>query len=411
MRGGYKVFPFQSKAKSAVLSLVLAGSCALTGTLSLGTAASAATTASGTAIHVFFGGQELQFTETQPVIKDGSTLVPFRKLFETLGFEVSWVDTGAAQQAVGTKDGLTIKLTINSSTASVNDQNVALEVPAQIVGGNTMVPLRFVAENSGYQVTYAKENHVATIQIGEGTGGAPAPTTQPPVPIPAQPPAQLSVEPYVVQGYARDASGRPLAGASVWADNTLLYDSNILGVTDENGYYRLELPSLATTWRMGGDFSREGEGRTYKFDLVPEVDQPFAGNTGAVRNFTWKNDVGYLFLYADFFSFDDDNLPMVEMKDIEMTLTPVGSTLDGGTGKTIVKRIGRMEYEGLGIDKIPLGRYKATARWMPKGLEPMPLLIRVEGEGEYAESVEFDFSQKRGYLDDDYMMEFEVQYP
>ncbi|WP_426452132.1 stalk domain-containing protein [Paenibacillus sp. S-38] len=401
------MLPFQSKTKSAVLSLVLAGSFALYGTLGFGAAASAANTASGTAIRVLFGGQELQFAETQPVIKDGSTLVPFRKLFETLGFEVSWVDTGTSQQAVGTKDGLTIKLTINSTAASVNDQNVALEVPAQIVEGNTMVPLRFVAENSGYQVTYAKENNLATIQIGEGTGSAPAPAPQPS----SQPPAQLSVEPYVVQGYARDAAGKPIAGASVWADNTLLYDSNLLGVTDENGYYRLELPSLATTWNMGGSFASKGDGRTYKFDLVPEVDQPFAGNTGAVRNFTWKNDVGYLFVYADFMSFDDDGLPMVEMKDLEMTLTPVGPTLDGSAGKTIVKRIGPMEYEGLGIDKIPLGRYKATVRWMPKGLEPMPLLIRIEGEGEYAESVEFDFSQKRGYLEDDYMMELEVQYP
>ncbi|WP_277713443.1 copper amine oxidase N-terminal domain-containing protein [Paenibacillus mucilaginosus] len=88
----------------------------------------------GPEIHVFFKGQELQFSETQPVIKDGSTLVPFRKLFETLGFTVSWVENGAVRQAVGTKDGLTIKLTIDSTTASVNDQNVALEVPAQIMG-------------------------------------------------------------------------------------------------------------------------------------------------------------------------------------------------------------------------------------------------------------------------------------
>ncbi|WP_429310990.1 stalk domain-containing protein [Paenibacillus mucilaginosus] len=386
----------------------------------------------GPEIHVFFKGQELQFSETQPVIKDGSTLVPFRKLFETLGFTVSWVENGAVRQAVGTKDGLTIKLTIDSTTASVNDQNVALEVPAQIMGGSTMVPLRFVAENSGYQVTYAKENNMASIRIEEGTAGAPAETpsqpstpapTQPPVETPSQPstpaptqppagtPSQLTVKPYIVHGYVRDAAGKPIEGASVWADNTLLYDSNLLGVTDASGYYKLELPSLATTWRMGGEYSRQADGRTYRFDLVPEADQPFAGNTGAVRNMTWKNDVGYLFVYPDFSSFDGDNLPMVELKDLEMTLTPVSSALDSGAGKKIVKRIGRMEYEGLGIDKIPLGRYKATIRWMPQGLEPMPLLIRVEGEGDFAESVEFDFSEKRGYLDDDYMMEFEVQYP
>ncbi|MDQ0877475.1 hypothetical protein QFZ77_006134 [Paenibacillus sp. V4I3] len=50
-------------------------------------------------IHVFFKGQELQFDDARPILKDGSTLVPFRKLFETLGFEVKWIETGIFQQA------------------------------------------------------------------------------------------------------------------------------------------------------------------------------------------------------------------------------------------------------------------------------------------------------------------------
>ena len=89
-------------------------------------------------IDVYFQGQKLQFQDAAPVQKNGTTLVPFRKLFETLGFQVKWTKTGAKQQVIGTKDGLTIELTINGSTAKVNGENVALSVPAQAIKGSTM---------------------------------------------------------------------------------------------------------------------------------------------------------------------------------------------------------------------------------------------------------------------------------
>ncbi|WP_248927005.1 stalk domain-containing protein [Paenibacillus hamazuiensis] len=400
-----------------VTSLVLAGGLAISGTTPVVEAAAPGlgtiipsgqpapvllpeSNAEGPVIRVLFNGQELQFDEVQPVLKDGSTLVPFRKLFETLGFSVSWKDD--ARQAVGTKDGLNIQLTINSTTAAVNDKSVPLEVPAQMIEGHTMVPLRFVAENSGYQVSFEQANHTATIRIEQGVAGSAQP--------PKQPQAQEAAEPYVVKGYVRDAAGNPLSGVSVYADNTLLYDSSILGVTDDNGYYRLELPAIATTWRMTGEFSMEVGGKTYDFDLIADGDRPFAGNTGAIRNFTWKNDLGYIYVYPDHFSFED-GLPQFNLTDLELTLEPVGPMIGGSAGQKIVKRCGPMEVAGEGIDKIPLGRYKATARWLPSGSKPIPMLIKIEGEGKFAESVEFDFSKRRGILSHDYMMELQVQHP
>ena len=131
----------------------------------------------GQVIQVYFEGEQLHFDDAQPVLKDDRTLVPFRKLFETLGFSVSWVDSGGVQKAIGTKDDLTIELTINSTTAKVNGKDAALDVPAQLVNERTMVPLRFVSENSGYEVGYSNDGSVSTIQIGAaGTRTAPAPT-------------------------------------------------------------------------------------------------------------------------------------------------------------------------------------------------------------------------------------------
>ena len=41
-------------------------------------------------IRVLIDGVEAKFTDQQPVIVNGRTLVPVRGVFETLGFEVDW---------------------------------------------------------------------------------------------------------------------------------------------------------------------------------------------------------------------------------------------------------------------------------------------------------------------------------
>jgi hypothetical protein len=358
------------------------------------------------------------------MVKDGRTLVPFRKLFETLGFTVKWVEEGAVRKAVGTKNGLSIELTINNTNAIVNGKAVALDVPAQIIDGHTMVPLRFVSESSGFQVAFSSSGNVWTIQIEDAAPGkgkepdpvpapepqptpAPVPTPAPePQPTPAPVPSAGEVEPYVVKGYVRNAQGNPIPGVNVNADNTLFYDSNLIAVTDENGYYRIDMPQLPTTWIMSTSFSREFNGKELKFYLRSDVDQPFAGSTGAIRNFTMKDIVGHIFIYPDFWSFDD-SLPEFKMSDLEVTLTPVGPIFDGSGGQTITKRAGVIEG-GLGVEKIPLGQYKISARWMPEGHAPMPMLIRIKATGNFVQSVEFDFHNPLG-TSSIFLNEFEVK--
>ncbi|MBD0378939.1 carboxypeptidase-like regulatory domain-containing protein [Paenibacillus sedimenti] len=198
-----------------------------------------------------------------------------------------------------------------------------------------------------------------------------------------------------MKGYVRNAQGNPIPGVTVYADNQLLYDSNIGGVTDENGYYRIELAHFATTWNMSTSFTREYNGKELKFFLRSDVDQPFAGSTGAFRNFTLKNIVGHIEINPDFWSFDD-SLPEFQMSDLEVTLTPVGPLLDGSAGQTITKRAEVLSTGGHGVEKIPLGRYKLTARWMPEGHDPMPMLLRIKGVGKFVQSSEFDFHNPLG---------------
>ncbi|SDC51754.1 Copper amine oxidase N-terminal domain-containing protein [Paenibacillus sp. UNCCL117] len=344
-------------------------------------------------IEVYFNDEKIQFGSAAPIIKNGSTLVPFRKLFETLGFTVTW--ESSTEQATGTKDGLVIELTINSSTAKVNQNAITLSEPAQIIEGNTMVPLRFVAENSGYHVSYDSNNGISTIRIDK-KGGTPSIPSAPSTPSTPDTPgapnsSQDTVEPYVVKGYIRDIDGNPIAGASVFADNTLFYDSNIIGQTDANGYYRLELPELAATWRMSAKFTKTINGSNFTYTIYADQDQPFAGNSGAIRPFTWKNADGYIYIYPDHSSFRED-LPTFNMLDVEITLTPT-------SGAEPITRKAHFVNDSVGLDQLPITRYKATARWLPEGHDPIPLLIRVENTGAYAASVEFEFGGPKGGLD------------
>lgn len=100
-------------------------------------------------IQVTFCGTLLKFDQP-PVLKEGRTLVPMRGIFEAMGMQVNWDE--ASQKVTATSADKTIELTIGSTEAFANGEAIALDVPAEIISGRTMVPVRFVAESSGYRV-------------------------------------------------------------------------------------------------------------------------------------------------------------------------------------------------------------------------------------------------------------------
>jgi hypothetical protein len=352
-------------------------------------------------IEVYLQGERIMFEQAQPVSKEGRVLVPFRKLFESLGYSVEWNDSGLVQQAVGKKDGSSIALTINETVAQVNGVDVLLDVPAQIVNGSTMVPLRFVSENSGHAVSYTSKDGIMRIQIGNGAGGGDGKQN-------GKTPAAGKAEPYVLKGTVTDASGEPLEGVTVFADNMLIYNSNLAGITDAEGSYRIELEQLAVTWNASAQLTREFNGRSYGFDLTSSVDQPFAGNTGAIRNFVWDEMGGELYLYAaDYVHPYNDSLPPPDEADVELTLMPVGTLIDGSAGSTISTR-GENFPGGFGLPDVPIGRYKVTAVYKPEGQQPVQMLIRVRNSGEFATSTEFVFESLTEFI---HQAELEVKLP
>ncbi|WP_256865401.1 stalk domain-containing protein [Paenibacillus sp. 32352] len=111
-------------------------------------------------VKIFVDTTKIAF-QVEPQIIEGTTLVQFRPLFETMGMEVKWDEI--RQQVTGSRPGLSIALTINDSKADVNGKQVELSQSAQIIDGSTMVPLRFIGEATGAIVHW--DEYTREIQI------------------------------------------------------------------------------------------------------------------------------------------------------------------------------------------------------------------------------------------------------
>ncbi len=110
---------------------------------------------------VVLDGRTLYF-DVQPILMEGRLLVPLRGIFDALGANVSW---DANTQTINACQGSTnVNLTIGSRTAYKNGAEVNLDVPAIVVSGRTLVPLRFVAEALSCYVKYDPNSNLVTIQ-------------------------------------------------------------------------------------------------------------------------------------------------------------------------------------------------------------------------------------------------------
>ena len=104
-----------------------------------------------TVISVLYDGKRIGFDQL-PVIENGRTLVPLRAIFEKIGATVEW--DGDTQTVTATKGDVTVSLTINNTTATKNGQAITLDVPAKIINGRTLVPVRFVSDCFGVGVDW-----------------------------------------------------------------------------------------------------------------------------------------------------------------------------------------------------------------------------------------------------------------
>jgi peptide/nickel transport system substrate-binding protein len=111
-------------------------------------------------IKINLNGENLSLDQS-PILKEGRVLVPLRGIFEKLGATVDW--NGETKTIIASKGETKITLTIGKEIALKNNMGVTLDVPAQIINGSTMVPLRFVGEAFGSQVEWDGLNKMVVI--------------------------------------------------------------------------------------------------------------------------------------------------------------------------------------------------------------------------------------------------------
>ncbi len=100
-------------------------------------------------ISIYINDAEISSAQA-PVMKGGRVLVPLRSIFEGLDAKVQY--TNKTKTIKATRGDQEVSLTLGSKVAYINGEAVALDVPANTIKGNTMVPIRFVSEAFGEKV-------------------------------------------------------------------------------------------------------------------------------------------------------------------------------------------------------------------------------------------------------------------
>lgn len=222
-------------------------------------------------------------------------------------------------------------------------------------------------------------------------------------------PAQSAAEPYVAKGRVTDAAGNPLPNVDVFADNTVLYDMNVYGVSDADGAYRIELGDVTpSSWRVGAYLEIDYKGVDLLLPLHPSNDQPFAGIGGAVVDLTWlmtgATPTGGTYGSPVYVYEDMDATTWIDDLDlVELTFEPLAPLLDGTTGETIVRLLASGQ-----VDDVAVTEYAVSARYLTPQGDPVDLLLRVRGGGVFGTAVHADF------VDDGYgnlHMELEIRLP
>lgn len=120
-------------------------------------------------IGVVVNGSYINPGEVPPSIEGGRVLVPLRGVLESLGATVSY--NAVTRTVYATRGTVQIQLPLGSRVAYINGAARTLDVPATVVSGRTLVPLRFMSEALGANVNWNAQTRTVFIAT---TGTAPS---------------------------------------------------------------------------------------------------------------------------------------------------------------------------------------------------------------------------------------------
>ncbi len=116
-------------------------------------------------VKVTVNGQYVTFTDQEPFIESGRTLVPVRAPMEKLGCDVDWDEV--KRQAIITDGTTTAVFTIGSKTYTINGVKKTMDVEPKIAGGRSVFPIRYCAEAFGATVGWDANTYTVIITTGQ----------------------------------------------------------------------------------------------------------------------------------------------------------------------------------------------------------------------------------------------------
>jgi len=112
-------------------------------------------------VRVELDGSILKF-DVDPVEMNGRVLVPVRTILEALGVQVDWEDSTST--VIARKGSDVLRLQVDNLIPTLNGRPLpALDVPARVINGRVLVPVRFVSENYNMKVSWDGENRKVVI--------------------------------------------------------------------------------------------------------------------------------------------------------------------------------------------------------------------------------------------------------
>jgi len=114
-------------------------------------------------INVVLNGSILSF-DVNPINDSGRILLPVRGIFEAFGLEVNW--DANTRIITATNDTNTVVMQVGVKEFSVNGAVISLDVPAKIIKGRTLVPVRAIAEGLGMSTDWNEA--VSTVFLNSG---------------------------------------------------------------------------------------------------------------------------------------------------------------------------------------------------------------------------------------------------
>lgn len=223
---------------------------------------------------------------------------------------------------------------------------------------------------------------------------------------------KVAVKPGMVRGFARDTSGKPLAGATIVAHSSAAggFRTSVTTKTNAQGLYELRVP-VGICQVVNADYRVRYNNKGYLLPLkaADGEREHFNSREGHVENFvlqTWgiaNRDLAeqspeygeYYYgahLRAQWYW---GELP--EDGTVEITMTPQGPLMGGGAGRTLVFRLPVSGSSERFLNNIPIGRYVMQARLL-RGGGGQPLQVEKLWSDQPKRSLTIDFEPSNTVL-------------